>query len=253
MNDGPRLVLAALAMVAFAVHAGETRESPVPMHVDPLDASRASALHRGPDPHADLTPRQHLAVAAQHVAAGRIPQAMAVLSQAIARYPHEAALFNMRAALELQRNDIGGALSDMEQAVKLEPDNPLYRVSRAQLYLRFERKQEALKDLDAAVLMAPDLVPARFNRGTLLANLGREREALADFDQCIRIDPELPAPWFNRGSMHWALGEREKARADIRRFIELAREPKWKKAGEDLLKAWSDREKAEGQKREVER
>ncbi|WP_172649531.1 tetratricopeptide repeat protein [Thiolapillus brandeum] len=220
--------------------------SALPMHVDPLDEGRASALHRGPNPHATLSAEQHIQVAAQHMAAGRLPQAMAVLSQALAKYPHHAELFNMRAALELKQQDIKGALADMEQAVKLEPDNALYRVTRSRLYLRFERKDEALADLNEAVKLAPKLVPAHFNRGSLLANLGREKEALADFDRCIGIAPELPAPWFNRGSMHWALGEKAKARADINHFIDLAKEPSWKQAGKDLLKVW-DQEEAKQQ------
>ncbi len=214
----------------------------VPLHIDPLDEGRASALHRGPNPHAKLSPEQHIQVAAQHWAAGRKPQAMAVLSQALAKYPHYAELFNMRASLEFEQQDIKGALADMEQAVKLEPDNALYRVTRAQLYLRFERKEEALADLNKAVKLSPDLLPARFNRGSLLANLGREKEAMEDFSHCIKIEPDLPAPWFNRGSMYWALGKKDKARADIRRFIELSEEASWKQAGEDLLKAWKQQD-----------
>ena len=246
-------VTAAFGLAATGAQAGGSGKAGIPtgglqpMHVDPLDAGRAAALHRGPNPHAQLSPEQHMEVAAQHMAAGRYPQAMAVLTQALSKYPGHAELYNMRAALELEQQDIKGALADMEQAVRLAPENPLYRVMRAQLYLRFERKEEALQDLDAAVLLDPDLVPARFNRGALLANLGKEREALADFDHCIAVEPHLPAPWFNRGSMHWALGEKEKAREDIRHFVQLAREPAWKKAGEELLKAWeqADRQQVE--------
>jgi len=174
-------VTAAFGLAATGAHAGGSGKAAIPtgglqpMHVDPLDAGRASALHRGPNPHAQLSPEQHLEVAAQHMAAGRYPQAMAVLTQALSKYPDSAGLYNMRAALELEQQDIKGALADMEQAVRLAPENPLYRVGRAQLYLRFERKEEALQDLDAAVLLDPDLVPARFNRGTLLANLLHRR------------------------------------------------------------------------------
>ena len=247
------IVAAVFSLVAGGVSAGDSGKTAIPtggvqpMHVDPLDAGRASALHRGPNPHAGLSPEQHLEVAAQHMAAGRYPQAMAVLTQALSKYPDHAGLYSLRAALELEQQDIKGALADMEQAVRLAPENPLYRVTRARLYLRFERRDEALRDLDAAVLLDPDLVPARFNRGTLLANLGKEREALADFDHCIAVEPHLPAPWFNRGSMYWALGEKEKAREDIRHFVQLARDPAWKKAGEDLLKAWEQDDRQQAQ------
>ena len=238
---------------AFCCLAAAVAWSAGPMYVDPLDAGRAGAVHKGPNPHAKLSAEQHLEVAAQHMAHGRYPQAMAVLTQALAKYPDHAELYNLRAALELEQNDIQGALTDMEQAVRLAPENPLYRVTRAQLYLRFERKEEALRDLDAAVLLAPDLVPARFNRGTLLANLGKEKEALADFDHCIAVEPHLPAPWFNRGAMHWALGDEAQARADIRRFMELAREPSWKEAGRALLQAWDEADRTQVAGREAQR
>ena len=52
------------------------------------------------------------------------------------------------------------------------------------------------------------------------------------------MEPQLPAPWFNRGAMHWALGQRQAARDDLRHFLDLAKEPAWQKAGQDLLRAW---------------
>lgn len=242
------LLLSLLFSVGGAVAA---EDAATLMHSDPLDESRASALHRGPNPHARLNPAQHMEVAAQHLANGRRPQALAVLTQALAQYPESAELFSMRASIEIQQQDIKSALSDMEQAIRLAPGNPLYRVTRAQLYLNFERKDEALKDLGVAIKLQPDLVPALFNRGALLANLGREKEALADFDRCIQVEPKLPAPWFNRGSMHWALGDRMQARADIRRFIELSAENHWKQAGRDLLKAWKEVERKELEQQET--
>lgn len=216
----------------------------LPQHVDPLDENRASAMHRGPNPHASLSPQQHMNVAARHLEAGRIPQAMAVLTQALAKYPDNAALFNMRSSIESGQHDIKNALYDMEQAVRLQPDNPLYHLARSQLYLKFERKQEALNDLDQAVKLDSKLIPARFNRGALLANLGEEKKALQDFDKIIQLQPGLPAPYFNRGAMHYALGEKDQARQDIKKFIQLSDVPSWKQSGKDLLKAWDKAEQS---------
>ncbi len=218
------------------------------MHVDPLDEGRGSALHRGGNPHRRLSPEQHLRVAAQHLAAGRVPQALAALGQALSQYPDSAELHGMRASIELQRGDAGAALADLEAAVRLDPDNALFRVMRAQAYLRFDRRKEALADLDTAVHIDPDLVPARFNRGSLLANLGRERQALEDFDYLIRRDPELPAPYFNRGAMYHALGQEDAARADIQTFIRLSEAEDWKRAGRDLLQAWERQAREAGPK-----
>ncbi len=208
------------------------------MHVDPLDENRASAMHRGRNPHARLTPDQHIKVALKHFTEGRAPQALGALAQALRQYPKSAELYNVRASIELNDDDTSSALSDIEQAVKLNPENPLYHVARAQIYLKFERQAEAMADLNKAVELNPDLVPARFNRGALLAYQGKNRQALADFDHCIAIDPHLPAPYFNRGSLYHALGETQKARNDLRRFIQIAPAESWKQSARDLLKAW---------------
>ncbi len=249
-NHPSNLLLAALTSVLWLIappgHANEPASGqqalPSISHVDPLDEGRASAMHRGRNPHARLTPQQHIEVALKHFSAGRVPQALAALNQALRQHPAAAELYNVRASIELADDDNSGALADIEQAVRLDPDNPLYRVTRAQLYLKFERQPEAMADLDKAVELDPDLVPARFNRGALLAYQGRYRAALADFDHCIAVDPHLPAPYFNRGSVHWALGEKALARTDIQRFLKIAPAASWKRAARDLLEAWDETE-----------
>lgn len=236
------IAIALLAGAALATDPATSAEDdaaqPPLMHVDPLDAGRGSAMHRGANPHLKLTPEQHLRVVEQHLAAGRVPQALAALGQAIGQHPEAAALYGMRANIELQQGNLKLALADLEQAIRLDPNRAIYRVMRAQLYLKFGREKEALSDLDTAIHIDPDLVPARFNRGTLLANLGKEKQAFRDFDYLVKHDPSLPAPYFNRGAMNHVLGNDAAARADIEKFIELADSEDWKQAGRDLLKAW---------------
>ena len=248
MNANPSrfpIVLIAILLASAPPSAPETAQAPAgdapppPIrHIDPLDEGRAGAMHRGRNPHARLTPQQHIEVALKHFSAGRVPQALAALDQALIRYPSVAELYNVRASIELADGDSSGALGDIEQAVRLAPEQPLYRVTRARIYLKFERPAEAMADLDKAIELNPDLIPARFNRGALLTYQGKYRQALADFDRCIAVAPHLPAPYFNRGSVLWTLGEKKRAREDIQRFLRIARAESWKRAARDLLKAW---------------
>lgn len=242
------LLLSAPLMAEQTSPPGPATQTPAaPIPVDPLDAGRAGAMHRGPDPHAKLNAQQQITVALKHFSEGRLPQAMAVLDQAINRFPDDAELYHVRASIELSSGDAAGALSDVEKAVSMQPDKALYRVTRAQAYLKFERQQEALEDLNRAIALNPDLLPAYFNRGSLLAYQGKNQQALADFNQCIALDPHLPAPYFNRGSIYHTLGEQEKARADIEHFIQMASAKSWKQSGEDLLKAWDAEAKPAGE------
>ena len=79
-----------------------------------------------------------------------------------------------------------------------------------------------------------------------MTNVGKNQQALKDFDTCIALEPHLPAPYFNRGSLYYLLGEKQKARADIKRFMQIASVSTWKKSAQDLLKAWDEAEKKEG-------
>lgn len=234
-----------------AVDSGNPAPIPAPLHLDPLDEGRAGAMHRGPDPHARLTPQQQISVALKHFKEGRLPQALAVMDQTIANNPQNGDLYHVRATLYLANDEASAALSDIEQAVKLNPRDALYRVSRAQIYLKFERQDEAMADLDEAVALNPDLVPARFNRGTLLAYQEQYQLALEDFSRCIAVEPHLPAPYFNRGNVYYALGDQQQAREDIRRFIEMAEVEEWKQSGRDLLQAWDEAETADAHSKDA--
>lgn len=212
-------------------------EAPLPV-IDALGVGHSG----GANPHIALTPDQHITVALQHRTEGRIPEALAVLDEAIKSYPQSAQLHAVRSDIRRDNLNLAGALADIEQAVRLNPQSAPYLVGRSQLYLNFERMEEAKADLTRAIDLEPDLVAARFNRGTLYAHEAEYDKALVDLEACIAADPHLAAPYFNRGSVYYNLGRKEEAFADIERFIELADVPTWKAAGADLLRVWREAE-----------
>jgi len=199
--------------------------------------SRAGA-HGAADPHAKLTPDKHAQVALQHLAEGRLTNAMDTLNQAIVQYPNAAELFGIRGSLWLEQDNIAAALADLESAVRLAPDNPRHLTNRAQAYRKFKRVDEALADLNRAVELDADMLPARFNRGAILFGQGDFDASLADFDHCIAVDPHAAAPYFNRAAIYDAMGRREPAIADLERFLQIAPSEEWKSAASELLQQW---------------
>lgn len=197
--------------------------------------------HAGPNPHTRLTPEQHIAVALQHAEAGRMEEALDVLTREIERIPDHAGLLGARGSLLLGENKPGMALADLEKAVALAPNSALLLVNRSQAYRRFNRLEEALADLDKAVSLSPKLVPARFNRGVLLFGKSRYDEALADFDQCIALAPEVAGPYFNRAVTRDAMNDGRGAVSDLNRFLQLTDNPEWQKAARDTLEGWEKR------------
>ena len=224
--------------------ADDEAASPVPgaaeAELPAIQSQKPQGAHGRHDPHATLSAEQHLTVALQHQMEGRDAEAMFTLTKAIASFPADAKLRLVRGSLYLQKQQISKALEDFEMAVQLEPTHSDAYVSRAQAYRHFNRTGDVLADLDKAVELAPDSIPARFNRGSVNFAEGAIEKALEDFDYCVAVDPHTAAPYFNRAAAYDALGRRDEAMADMKRFLELAESPEWKKAAEDILRRWSE-------------
>jgi len=192
----------------------------------------------GPDPHTGLKAGGRAKVALQHYQAGRVDQALTVLTSGIERFPDEPALLVVRAGILTEQQQPDAALADLEVAAKLAPDNPMVLTNRAQLYRGAERDDDALKDLNRVVSIAPDYVAARYNRGSLRYEQGDYQGALQDFDHCIAIDPHLSAAYFNRANARAALGDHAAAIADIDRFVDIADDAHWLVRARQLRAEW---------------
>ena len=218
----------ALALFPLAKRAGQGQEAspPAPSAVEakagPLDPSQLSP-HQARYAHEGLGPEGLAAVALMHEERGEFEQALAVLAQAIARYPEHASLYAIRGALWMRLEEYAHALTDLDRAVELGADAGAL-VNRALVYRQFNRDEDALQDLNQAIERAPDLVAAWFNRGVLHFERGENEQA--------------PAPYFNRAVTYWNLNEAERAIADMQRFIEIAQNPAWKAQGQAVLEAW---------------
>jgi tetratricopeptide (TPR) repeat protein len=195
-----------------------------------------------PNPHARLSPEQHIAVALQHAQEGRIDQAVDILNSAIAQTPDHAGLLGARGGLMLSLDQTADALADLEQAVKLAPDSALLLANRSQAYRKFNRLAEAMADLDKAIDLSPNLIPARFNRGVLHYGNADYEKAMIDFDLCIELDEQTAGPYFNRAITRDAMGDSKGAVDDLNRFLSLTDDEAWKQAARDTLRVIEERE-----------
>lgn len=197
--------------------------------------------HRGPNPHAKLTPEQHISVASQHAEEGRMAEALDILTRAIMESPNDASLIGTRGSMLLSDNRVYEALVDLDKAITLAPDSAILLVNRSQAYRKFRRSEEAMTDLDNAISLSPRLIPARFNRGALLYDNAKYKEALADFDVCVEVAPETAGPYFNRAVTRDALGDQTGAVNDMNKFLELSDNPEWNKIAQETLTGWKNK------------
>lgn len=202
-------------------------------------AAWAAGPHSKANPHANLSPKQHIQVAVRHYDEGRTDEAFIALSQALTQHTQSDTLYAVRGSLYLQEKRYADALSDLNKAAELSPNHVNVLVNRAKVYEAFGEINKSLTDLNTALTLQPDLVAARYNRGVIYYSSGDFTRALADFDQCIAIDPHLAGPYFNRASTKQQLGDVTGAIADLERFQQISPEGKWNDTAKDLIKRWT--------------
>jgi tetratricopeptide (TPR) repeat protein len=226
----------AIAELAQFVSQKDQQNQPTPPSIS------GNERHSGPNPHGQLSSEQHIAVAYKHADAGRIDEALDVLTRALISNPDDVSIIGARGGLLLAQDRIFDALVDLDKAVTLAPHSAELRVNRSQAYRKFKRYPEAMADLDKAVSLDPRLLAARFNRGSLLYAVTQYEEALADFDRCIVLAAQTPGPYFNRAITREALGNRAGAVSDMNTFIKLSDNPEWNKVAQETLASWHNAE-----------
>lgn len=204
----------------------------------PKRAATDDRPHGAYDPHKTLSADQHIKVALQHKAEGRMALAIETLTQALASQGEHFRLLAVRSSLLLESGQLSNALKDMNAALKLAPNEAGLLVNRAEVYRQFGRLDEAMADLDNAIAVNDTMVAAYFNRGTLHYQNGAHQLALKDFSRCIEINPHAAGPYFNRAAVLDVLGQQEQAIADIRHFMDLTENESWRQKAEELLQSW---------------
>jgi Flp pilus assembly protein TadD len=155
--------------------------------------------------------------------AGRIPEAIALLSRVIAKRPREARALHMLGVAHAQRGDHAEAAQLLERARAAAPRDAPILTDLATLLVMTARPADALVLLDKALKLQPGLRQASFYRGVALKNLNRTEEALAIFDQLAAAEPGNPLYQHNRAALLIQFDRLEEAETVVGRL--LAQQP----------------------------
>lgn len=99
---------------------------------------------------------------------GQVPDAVAVLDEAIAAAPGNASLLNSRCWIRATHNlAIDAALKDCTSGVELSSSSAAVLDSRAMVYFRMGKLDAAITDLDAALLASPEQAASLYMRGVI--------------------------------------------------------------------------------------
>ncbi|MDR7269326.1 clan AA aspartic protease (TIGR02281 family) [Pelomonas saccharophila] len=129
--------------------------------------------------------------------------------------PQDADVLMRRGAAAAARNDLQGALTDLDRACALAPHVALYRLARARVYLEMKRRDAAAADLDEVLKLDPALHEARIERATLYAQRGDVPQALVDLQA---LDAALPPSAHLRQRMAELYGRHGSATEALRQW-----------------------------------
>lgn len=157
----------------------------------------------------------------------------------------------------LARGDIDEAAKLAAQLIAEQPGKVLPLQIRARINVEREQFAAAVPDLEAVVKLNPSAEAINY-LGTIRYQAGQLTEALADFDRAIKLEPKLEISHWQRGIVYYDLGQWENGRKQFEQYqgfhdndVEnvvwramcMARDPKlgWAKAAGDLWKVKHDR------------
>jgi len=153
------------------------------------------------------------------IGAGRMPEAIALLSRVVAKRPREARALHMLGVAKAQSGAQGEAAQLLERATREAPRDALILTDLATLKVMTDRAAEALPLLDKALKLQPALRQASFYRGVALKNLKRTDEALATFEALAQQEPANALYQHNRASLLVQRGRYDEAEPIVERLL----------------------------------
>ncbi|HTK83606.1 MAG TPA: sulfotransferase [Patescibacteria group bacterium] len=168
------------------------------------------------------------------IKAGRAPDAVKLLQQAIELYPSSGDLHAQLAGALSLSGDIDGAVEEYKKACRLSPKQPHIHFACAQYLLQTNNVAEAEKYFRKTFTLSPDIPDAIAHVGLCLQRQKKVDEAEKAFQQTLEIDPDNVHALYGLGQIYDARDEAAKA-------FEYFKRSKAVQAADMMAKAMSPR------------
>ena len=161
------------------------------------------------------------ALGAAYLRAGRVPDAVVALRDAVRLAPRDAtAHYNLGHALAASGR-VEEALEHFRSAARLQPSFVEAHNNLGALLRQAGQLAQADAAFRAAIAHGPDYAPAHNNLGSLRRARGDLGGAAAELQEAVRIDPAYAEAHYNLGLVYQESGDRVGATRHLRRAIEL--------------------------------
>ena len=174
-------------------------------------ADFTKAIARNPDNYAIAYYNRGVAYDEQ----GLTPQAIADYTKAIIINPKLAEPFNNRGDAYRRLGNIRQAMFDFNKAIEINPKLAEAYVNRGAVYATQGNFTQAILDFNKSIAIKPGYVIAYPNRGNVYAQQGNFTQAIADFTKGIEVDPGYAGNYIHRGNVYFKIKDYDLAWADV--------------------------------------
>src|SRR5579862_9237382 len=131
--------------------------------------------------------------------------------------PHQVAPLLALAAQHLRAGRPADAIAPLRDAAVLQPFDPIIQHDLGLACLEVDLVREAIAAFQRAVSSNPRYADAYFRLGIALEKLGDLRAAVAAYDRATELQPTLTEAWFRAGALVYTMGHRDEAIGCFRR------------------------------------
>jgi predicted Zn-dependent protease len=157
--------------------------------------------------------------AAEHIRAGRIPEARKIYEDLLAKFPNVHQFHTFIARAYAGENNMPKAIEHTKIALEKEPENVETKLLLAELLQTSGQKEEAAKILDTVdITQAKDpfvFVNVAINK----INDNKAPEAVELLTKLVAQFPNEPQLYYYRGRAYLAASKFEEAKADLEKFV----------------------------------
>ena len=114
------------------------------------------------------------------------------------------------------KNDLDGALADLNEAIKLDPRNAVSYISRGAIFAKKGSYERALIDLNEARRIKPQDAFVSNGFGVYYNEKGDYDRAITELNEAIRLWPQFFFAYRNRGVSYERKGDLARSLADFR-------------------------------------
>jgi tetratricopeptide (TPR) repeat protein len=154
------------------------------------------------------------------LSAGRIPEAVSLLSRVVARRPREARALHMLGVAQAQSGNFTEALKQLQAAKALAPKSATVLTDLATVMLMSGQAAAAVPLLEKARQLDPRLLAAQFYLGNAFTALNRHADALDIFEDLSKREPTNTSYQQNRAALLLELGRLEEAVAAADKILQ---------------------------------